>query len=118
MLIRRGRCALCATLVLMLCTACGDRKEDPHRRVGTYRGRFESDLRREVGAPSTERRISATEDPWPCERRADRELIYDIPSRGFAKRVREMFRMGPSFSYTVCVDPTGKIIGISASTIN
>ena len=53
-----------------------------------------------------------------CAREAERQLTYDIPSRGFEKRAREILRLGPSQSLIACVDKGGKILRVVISEVH
>jgi hypothetical protein len=110
----------CALILFALAASCGSKDQDPHWRVGAYRpGQLESDLRREVGPPTHERPVDVAEEHGPCRGTdAERELTYDIPSRGVAKCVREMFGMSPYFRYVVCVNRTGQIVGVSTVEVD
>jgi hypothetical protein len=117
----RHRIRTVLALTVLALAGCG-KGNDPHWRVSAYHERLESDLRREVGPPTHERLVAATEKGGPCSSTsgvAERELMYDIPSGGTAKRVRGMFRMSPFFfRYVVCVDHTGRIVGITTVQID
>lgn len=108
-----------ATVGLALLVGCGGPDGDPNLRVSGYReGRYESELRREVGAPTHERNV-AEKDRGSCEGTpATRELVYDVPSRGAKLRVRKMLRMRPAFSYVLCVDRAGRIVRFSTVHID
>ena len=120
-LMRAGkRSGLIAALVASaLATACGnDYSQDPNRQVtGKYEGRPESDLRREVGPPTRERRVADTDANAPCHKltsggQGERELTYDVPSQGFEGRVRAILRIPPIVRNIVCVDTTGRIADV------
>lgn len=110
----------CALILFALAASCGGKDQDPHWRVSAYRrGQLESDLRREVGPPTRDRSIAVAEKHGPCSGTdAERELTYDIPSRGAAKRLREIFGMSPAFSYVVCVNRTGQIVSVSTVEVD
>lgn len=85
-----------------------------------YKGRSESDLRREVGPPTRQRVVAELEQHEVCRREpgAVRELTYDVPSRGWEKRLDEILGLPPAMSNIVCVDEMGKIITVCFSVIN
>ena len=90
--------------------------EDPVRTTGSYEGRNETELRAGVGPPVRERRVDGTNANGPCARRGDqveRELTYDVPSRGLGKQFRDFFALSPATSFVACVDRSGKITGVS-----
>ena len=108
----------------MLAVGCGSDYRDPHERVIHYgEGELESDLLREVGPPSQAWLVRDTPAGSACRdgvfgAHAERELRYDIPSRGFEKRTREILRMGPSQTLIVCVETTGKILRVIIQEVN
>jgi hypothetical protein len=106
--------------ILFVLTACSGTKDDPNMRVSAYReGRSESDLRREVGSPTSERRTNEPGYEGSCKgTSAELELTYDVPSRGAEMRIRKLLRMPPAFSYVLCVDKAGRIIRFSTVHIN
>lgn len=103
---------------LLIAVGCADYSKDPNARVADYAGgQLESDLIRQVGPPSSSRTTRDSPEQSPCRAgsfgiEAQRELTYDIPSRGFDKRLRDLLRMKPSQSFVVCVDSEGKIIRV------
>jgi len=111
---------LCCIFVVSLTAGCGSVDQDPHWRVGAYRvGQREADLRRDVGPPTQERSVNSTDKDEFCSgTEAVRELMYDMPSQGAAKRVRDLFRMGPISSYGVCIDGAGRIVRTSLIEID
>ena len=104
---------------LAVAAACGGVDQDPYWKVGSFRDGLESDLRRAVGPPTREKRIETAQAHQPCGgTTAERELDYDIPSRGAAKRVRGWLRKGPQFRYVVCVSSAGRIVRIVTEEID
>jgi len=103
---------------LSLSIGCGSQAQDPHDRVIHYgEGKLESDLIREVGPPSQAQTVRDSNQHSSCRKgqfgaEADRELRYDIPSRGWEKRAREILRLGPAQTLVVCVDAEGKIMRV------
>jgi hypothetical protein len=117
--------ALFGSVALLVVPACGTNEQDPNHRVALYRyGQLESELRRDVGPPTQERTIDPKDPDALCRRLAgapaspDRELIYEVPSRGLEKQVRDRFGMAPSLTYTVCVDRTGRILDVLWSEVH
>lgn len=102
-----------ALILFALAASCGSKDQDPNWRVSAYGpGQLESDLRREVGPPSHERPIDPDGEYGPCRGTdAERELTYDIPSRGVAKWIRDALGISPD-SFVVCVNRTGHIVNV------
>ena len=106
-------------LAVLLTAGCSSPDQDPHWRVGAYEGRLEADLRRDVGPPTHDRSVIPNDKDEVCSGvEAVRELMYDIPSQGVAKRLRDVFRMRPMSSYIVCINGTGRIGRISYEEID
>ena len=108
---------------LSVSAGCRSDYHDPHDRVIHYDRKLESDLLRDVGPPSQARLVRDTESTNPCRNgmfgaEADRELRYDVPSRGFEKRAREILRVAPSQTLVVCVATTGKIMRVVIEEIH
>jgi hypothetical protein len=108
--VSRIHTALGGLVALVFAASCGN-SEDPYDHAILYEDKTESELRREVGPPSREQRITADEFGY-CDayEGAERVLFYDVPSRGSGKRVREMFGMSPAQSTVVCVNREGRIV--------
>ena len=109
---------LIGLVALLLSAGCGSDYPDPHDRVIHYgEGQRESDLLREVGPPSRAQSVRDSGEHSACRggtfgAQADRELRYDIPSRGFEKRARQILRLGPAQTRIVCVDVQGNIMRV------
>src|SRR5688500_7526248 len=79
-------------VVLSITVGCTDYSRDPHAKVADYsNGQLESDLIRQVGPPSTSRATRDAPEQSPCRAgsfgiEAQRELTYNVPSRGVDKR--------------------------------
>jgi hypothetical protein len=118
-----GLCVAVLLTVAITVTSCCNDDDDPNWGVGRYAaGQREIDLRREYGAPTSERRSDVGPVESPCRSSpgldAQRELSYDIPSRGFSKWLRDVLGTHPRLSFVVCVDSDGIITKVVTVEVN
>jgi hypothetical protein len=115
-------CGTASLLVAALIGVAGCEDRDPNWAAHHYQvGRTEAELRRDVGPPTRERMINPRNEHQICNAKdsaPERELIYEISSRGVGKSIRDTLGISASVWIVVCVERSRRITEISQLDID
>jgi hypothetical protein len=91
------------------CSTGIDPNDRSLRALGYEAGRSETELIRDVGQPTSQRRVGEGPTVDLCDEPAYRELTYETQTVGFTKLVLDTFGRSSGQFTIVCVDKDGRI---------